>query len=80
MSTFSDFPGELIAMVFERLDHIDDACSLANCSQRFRAHFVAEKDKIRVSRAILVIQFPCFGTIALLCINTEIEKFGRPRK
>lgn len=53
MSSFVFLPSELITAVFEKLEHIDDAINLANCCGTFKAHLAAEKDIIRVTRAIL---------------------------
>lgn len=53
MSALISLPKELITMIFENLDHINDALNLANTCGTFKAQLATDKRKTRLMRRIM---------------------------
>lgn len=71
MSAFVTLPSEVINMIFQKVEHIDDALNLANCCRTFKAHLSAQKDMIRVMRVIMENSNTHYNDIQLCCLITS---------
>ena len=76
MSAFTALPSEIIAMIFKRIDRIEDVLNWADSCRRFKAFIPTRNDMIRTMKAVLA--HPHYENDIQLCRLLKSISIPRP--